>query len=214
MKLYQFPLSHYSAKVKIVLLEKGLKFAEPAIPGGGLKSPEFLAINPLGKIPFLQDGSFGIGESEVIVEYLEDRYPQPPLLPPDPEGRARSRWLSRFNDLYLAPQLTVFYRALADGRASQPEFAVEVDRLHQLVTVLEGQINPAPYFCGEQFTLADAALALPTFYVGLLSGLVGKPVAAADMPKLAAWFTAVKERPSVAQVLALAEAALPNALPK
>lgn len=105
MKLYQFPYSHYSAKVKIVLLEKGLAFETPALTAGYLHSPKFLALNPLGKVPFLQDGDFGIGESEVIVEYLEDRYPEPALLPRTPKARARSRWLSRFHDLYLGPQL-------------------------------------------------------------------------------------------------------------
>lgn len=208
MKLYQFPYSHYSAKVKIALLEKGLSFETPEFGWDYLKSPEFLAINPLGKVPFLQDGDFGIGESEVIIEYLEDRYPEPPLLPPTPEDRARSRWLSRFHDLYLAPQLTTLYFALSDGRAGKPDFAPEVDRLHELVALLEGRIEPAPYFLGTQFTLADATYPLSCVYIRMLSAAHGKPVPDSAMPKLAAWFAAVKERPAVARVLAAADAAL------
>lgn len=208
MKLYQFPYSHYSAKVKIALLEKGLSFEAPELTWEYLKSPDFLAMNPLGKVPFLQDGDFGIGESEVIVEYLEDRYPQPALLPATPEDRARCRWLSRFHDLYLGPQLTTLYFALSDGRAGTPEFAVEVDRLHELVTLLEQRINPAPYFLGTQFTLADASFALSFVYIGMLSAAHGKPVPESAMPRLAAWFAAARARPSVAGVLAAAEAAL------
>ncbi len=208
MKLYQFPYSHYSAKVKIALLEKGLSFEAPELSWEYLKSPEFLALNPLGKVPFLQDGDFGIGESEVIVEYLEERYPQPALLPATPEARARSRWLSRFHDLYLGPQLTTLYFALSDGRAAKPEFAVEVHRLHELVALLESQIDPAPYFLGSQFTLADASLALSYVYIGMLSGAHGKPVPESAMPRLSAWFSAVKDRPAVAQVLAAAAASL------
>lgn len=208
MKLYQFPYSHYSAKVKIALLEKGLRFETPELTWEYLKSPEFLALNPLGKVPFLQDGDFGIGESEVIVEYLEERYPQPALLPATPEARARCRWLSRFHDLYLGPQLSTLYFALKDGRAAKPEFAVEVDKLHELVAMLEAQIKPAPYFLGSQFTLADASLALAYVYIGMLSGAHGKPVPESAMPRLTAWFAAVKERPSVAQVLAAAAASL------
>ena len=208
MKLYQFPYSHYSAKVKIALLEKGLEFEAPELTWEYLKSPEFLAMNPLGKVPYLQDGDFGIGESEVIVEYLEERYPQPALLPATPEARAKCRWLSRFHDLYLAPQLTTLYFALSDGRAGTPAFAPEVERLHELVALLESRIEPAPWFLGEQFTLADASMALSCAYIGMLSGAHQKPVPESAMPRLAAWFAAVRQRPAVARVLAAAEASL------
>jgi len=208
MKLYQLPYSHYSAKVKIALLEKGLAFETPALPANYHSAPEFLALNPLGKVPFLQDGAFGIGESEVIAEYLEDRYPQPPLLPATPEARARSRWLSRFHDLYLGPQLSTLYFALSDGRAGKPECAVEVDRLHELVALLESQIEPAPYFLGSQFTLADASFVLSFWYIGLLSKAHGKPVSDAAMPRLVQWFATVSQRSSAAAVLKAAELSL------
>jgi glutathione S-transferase len=208
MKLFQLPYSHYSSKVKIVLLEKGLAFEAPELALGYQKSAEFLALNPLGKVPFLQDGDFGIGESEVIAEYLEDQYPQPSLLPSTPQDRARSRWLSRFHDLYLGPQLSTLYFALSDGRAGKPEFEVEVDRLHELVTLLESQIDPAPYLLGQQFTLADASLVLSYWYIGLLSKAHGKPIADEAIPRLANWFAAVKQRASVASVLKAAEISL------
>lgn len=208
MKLFQLPYSHYSSKVKIALFEKGLAFDAPPLTAGYQKSPEYLALNPLGKVPFLQDGDFGIGESEVIVEYLEEQYPQPPLLPSAPQDRARSRWLSRFHDLYLAPQLTTLYAALYDGRVGKPEFAVEVERLHELVAMLESHIQPAPYLLGSQFSLADASFALSYWYIGLLSKAHGKPVLDADIPRLAAWFTAIQQRASVASVLKEAELSL------
>lgn len=208
MKLFQFPHSHYSAKVTIALLEKGLVFDAPALTSAYPKSPEFLALNPLGKFPFLQDGDFGIGESEVIVEYLEDRYPQPALLPSTPEGRARSRWISRFHDLYLGPQLSTLYFGLSDGRASDPAFAAEVDKLHELMALLESHVAPTPYLLGESFTLADASLVLSFWYVGLLSKAYHKPVLDTAIPKLAQWFAAVQQRASVIQVLEKAQASL------
>lgn len=208
MKLYQFPISHYSSKVHIVLLEKGLSFEAPPLTWAFLKSPEFLAMNPLGKVPFLQDGGFGIGESEVIVEYLEERYPKPAMLPTTIEARARSRWLSRFHDLYLGPQLSTLYFALSDGRVGQPGFEVEVERLHQLIALLEAQIDPSPYLMGSQFTLADASFAVSFLYIGMLSNAHGKPVEKHAMPRLVSWFDAVKTRPSVSTVLAATTAAL------
>lgn len=208
MKLYQLPYSHFSAKVTIALLEKGLAFEAPDLGAGYQKTPEFLALNPLGKVPFLQDGDFGIGESEVIVEYLEDRYPHPALLPGTPKERAHSRWLSRFHDLYLGPQLSMLYFALSDGRAGKPEFQPEVDRLHELVALLESQIAPAPYFLGSQFTLADASFVLSYWYISLLSKAHGKPIPDAAMPRLADWFAAVKQRASADRVLKAAEISL------
>lgn len=208
MKLYQLPYSHNCAKVKIALLEKGLAFEAPDLPAGYLRSAEFLALNPLGKVPYLQDGDFGIGESEVIVEYLEERYPQPPLLPPTIEGRARSRWLSRYHDLYLGPQLSTLFFALQDGRAGKLEFEPEIDRLFEQVAQLEALIEPSPYLMGAQFTLADAPYALSYHYILVLTAAHQRPLTPAQMPKLSAWFDAVSQRPAVAQVLAAAKASL------
>ena len=208
MKLYQYPYSHNCAKVKIALLEKGLTFEMPPVDGAFLRSPAFLARNPLGKVPFLEDGAFELGESEVIVEYLEDRYPTPALLPPTVEGRARSRWYARFHDMYLGPQLSTLFFALSNGRKDEPGFSVEVDRLFELVAMLEAQIAPAPYLMGEQFTLADAPYALSYHFILLLSAAHGRPLTEAQMPKLAAWFAAVSQRPSVAAVMDAAKAAL------
>ena len=208
MQLFQFPFSHNCAKVKIALIEKGLAFDLPLVDAALLRSPEFLAMNPLGKVPLLVDGEFAIGESEVIVEYLEDRYPQPPLLPATVEGRARSRWLSRFHDMYLGPQLSTLYFALSDGRAGKPEFAPEVERLVALVAMLEALVDPQPYFLGKQFTLADAPYALSYYFILTLSAAHGRPLTEVEMPKLARWFESVSARPSVETVLQAAKLAL------
>lgn len=209
IKLYQLPYSHYSAKVKIVLLEKDIPFESPLLTAEWMKSKEWFTLNPLGKVPFLQDGDFEIGESEVIVEYLEEAYPLPKMLPDESQQRAYSRWLSRFHDLYLGPQLSTLYFALSDGRAGRPEFGVEVDRLYELLAILESRIEPSPFFLGEQFTLADASYCLSYIYILMLSGAHQRPVSETrDIPKLSQWFSAVHNRKSVAPILAAAKAAL------
>ncbi len=208
MQLFQYPYSHNCAKVKIALLEKGLTFETPTVDSALLRSSAFLAMNPLGKVPVLEDGAFAIGESEVIVEYLEDRYPNPPLLPQSAEGRARSRWYSRFHDLYLGPQLSTLYFALSDGRAGLPEFAAEVERLFALVALLEAHVDPRPYLLGEQFTLADAPYVLSYHFIQILSAAHGRPLTDAHMPRLARWFAVASLRPSAASVLTAAKAAL------
>jgi len=99
---YATSLSNYSAKVRIALCVKGVAFQEIS-PPGGYRSASYREIAPMGTIPALQlDGQL-ISESEVILEYLEDRYPDPPMRPQDPLECAQLRFRSRFHDLYFEP---------------------------------------------------------------------------------------------------------------
>src|SRR5271169_4158608 len=105
MKLYSRDLSNFSGKSRIVIYEKGLN-VEMVDPPGGIGSAEYKKLNALGKIPALQlDNGQVIAESEVINEYLEDKFPEKSLLPKDAEGRAKVRSFSRFHDLYLDPPM-------------------------------------------------------------------------------------------------------------
>ena len=93
MKLYNMYLSNFASKCRIAINEKGAKIEIVPIPGGDLKSPEYLKIYPMGKTPSLETSGQILGESEVINEYLEEKFPQRALLPKDAEGRARVRSL-------------------------------------------------------------------------------------------------------------------------
>lgn len=211
MRLYQFAYSHHCAKVRIVLLEKGIPHELPPIPGGSTRSPEFLAQNPLGKVPFLVDGPLGLAESEVIVEYLEDTVPEPAMLPPGAADRARSRWLSRFHDLYFGKQLSVLYAALSEGRRDDPTMGAEVDEMYRLTDMLEASIAPAPFFFGERFGISDASFALSVMYLDMLTAAYGRPYPTERAPRLRAWYEVACGRPAVAQVLAECRAALGQA---
>src|SRR5437867_10391195 len=109
MKLYNMNLSNFASRCRILIYEKGAAVDIVAIPGGDLKSPEYLKIYPMGKTPSLEVNGRMMGESEVINEYLEEKFPEKPLLPKDAEGRARSRGISRFHDLYLEPPLRALF---------------------------------------------------------------------------------------------------------
>jgi glutathione S-transferase len=88
--LYEHPLSSYAQKVKITLREKGIAFkAElPEDFGTGRADGPFAAINPRAEVPVLIDGPTQIFDSTVIMEYIEERWPEPPLLPREPPARA------------------------------------------------------------------------------------------------------------------------------
>jgi glutathione S-transferase len=112
MKLYNMNLSNFATKSRIVIYDKGLNIEIAAIPGNNLKSPEYLKINPLGKTPALDADGMVVAESEIINEYLEEKFPSPPLLPKSPEDRARVRTFTRFHDLYLEPPLRALFGQL------------------------------------------------------------------------------------------------------
>jgi hypothetical protein len=98
VRLYSEQVSNFTARCRIVIGEKGLHEIEIVSPPlEYLNSSEFLKINQLGKLPALEiDGSTSLFEPEVINEYLEERFPQTPLMPPDPLARARARLICRF----------------------------------------------------------------------------------------------------------------------
>src|SRR3989304_4551204 len=105
IKLYTFPPSTNSRKVRIALLEKGLEFERINVDLSKReqKNPEYLKIHPSGQVPALDDEGFVVYDSTVINEYLEDEYPYPPLMPKDSEGRARARMMEDFRDTHFNP---------------------------------------------------------------------------------------------------------------
>jgi glutathione S-transferase len=192
LKLYGALASPYVARVVMAARLKGLAVELAFPPGGGLKSAEFLALNPLGKIPALDDGGRVLVESAVILEYLEEKYPQKPLLPEDLYERARVRTLARFVDLYLAPHASVLLRnmnpATRDAAAVEPAKAALAQGLGHFEPFLVG-----PYAAGNALTLADCTM-LPTFdlvqnRIAPAHGL-GDPLA--GTPKLAAWWSTMR----------------------
>ncbi len=208
MILYQMPISHYCGKVRIVLAEKGVGFDMPALPGESTRSPEFLAINPFGKVPVLDDEGRVIGESEAICEYLEEKFPVPRMLPDDLGERAESRWLSRIHDLYLAPRLSTLFGGVLSDRIQDPEMLREFDTLLEQLDIIENAVSPHPCFFGERFCLSDAAYCLSFWYALGLADRYGSPLPADRYPRLFEWFAAASAKPTVAQVIDDAKKAL------
>src|SRR5262249_54979828 len=123
-----------------------------------------------------------------------------PLLPPDPDGRARVRAVSRFVDLYLEPSLYVLFpqvlAAEKDHQLIATTFVTVGQRLDQLTALL----GPGPYAVGSSFTLADCSLAPVMLYTQLTLQILDGPPFTDGRPRLAAWWTNVQQRPSVQRV--------------
>jgi glutathione S-transferase len=208
MKLYNMNLSNFASKCRLAIYEKGAPVEIVPIPGGELKSPEYLKVYPLGKTPALQVDGQIIGESEVINEYLEDKFPQKPLLPRDPEGRAKSRGISRFHDLYLEPPLRAMFPQVSAKEKDQKLIAEKLAEVKARLDQLETMLTDGPYALGDTFTFADCALAPTCFFMNLMLPMIGAPAFTEGRPKIAAWWAKVQERPTVQKVFAEQQAAL------
>lgn len=202
MKLYSMNLSNFATKSRIAIYDKGLHIEITAIPGNNLKAPEYLKLNPLGKIPVLDADGIIIAESEVINEYLEDKFPSPPLLPKTAEGRAHVRSFTRFHDLYLEPPLRALVGQLNPKSRDDKVVNERLTEFNQRLDQLETMLSPNGFATGAEFTLADCALAPTMFFAtNMLPGFGAKP-ALEGRPKLEAWWAHVQTRPSVKKALA------------
>jgi len=196
-KLYDAPLSPFSARCRIQIYAKGLAI-EVAPPPGGVGSDEFRRICPLGKVPALDLGPGQVlPESEVICEYLEDAHPTPPMRPSDPLARARGRLLSRFVDLYLVPPLTALFGQVnpktRDAKLVSDKLAELLMRLDQL----EGLVGPGPYAADRTLGLADCALAPIFFFLVRLVPILGGADPLSTRPRLHALDARLLEHPAV-----------------
>ena len=208
MKLYNMNLSNFATKSRLVVYEKGANIEIAEVPGGP-GSPEYRKINPLGKIPALDADGVIVAESEVINEYLEEKFPNPPLLPKTPEARAHVRSFSRFNDLYLDPPLRALFAHLNPKSRDEKVVNEKLTELQGRIDQLEMMIAaPGNFAAGPDFTLADCALAPTSFFLtNMLPGFGAKPPLE-NRPKLAAWWAKVQTRPSVSKALGEMGAAL------
>ncbi|PNH05761.1 putative glutathione S-transferase BZ2 [Tetrabaena socialis] len=162
LALYDDPHSEYSAKVKVALRGKGIDFDLLSLPCGSSRSPEYLALNPLGKIPALVVTNIRTGakdvvvESEVILEYLEDlQLPgAAPLLPVEPLARSKARLISRYHDLYLEPALRRLYSQVAPATRDDGVVAEAVPALLARLSELQSLLPDLP---GRAFALTSEA---------------------------------------------------------
>lgn len=161
MRLYGGLASNYVARVVLFARLKGLALV-PEMPAGGIKSPEYLARNPMGKMPVLEVDGTVIPESEVICEFLEDLHPGTGGLPGTPAERARARLIARVHDVYLAPASSALFRNLNPAKRDEAAVSGAKSAAETGFGYLEHFVVAAPFAAGSQLSLADCAL-LPTF---------------------------------------------------
>jgi glutathione S-transferase len=201
LKLCGFRISNYHNKVRIVLLEKGIAFEEDAAQAPQ-QTDEYLARSPMGKAPFLElDGGRRLSESQVICEYLEEAYPDKPLLPQDPYERAKVRELIVHMELHLelvARRLygSVFFkREISDAakRAVEKDLAKGARAFRQLARF-------DPYVAGKELTLADCAAFVHLPVVSLASKLAYGRDFLEELAQVKPYLQRLGERPAFQRV--------------
>ena len=154
LTLCGFGASNYHNKVKLVLLEKGIAFEEE-LAWVGETDP---AASPLGKVPYLKTDKGSVCESTVMVEYIEQQYPQHPLIPKDAFEAAKVRELMIFLDLHLELVARNLYgEAFFGGKVSDSVKEKIGAQLEKNVAAFAQLAQFSPFMYGDQLTLADCA---------------------------------------------------------
>ena len=166
MKLYSYFRSSAAYRVRIALNFKGLPYEMVPIhltkDGGRQHTPEFRAINPQARVPALElPGGEVLTQSLAIIEYLEDIHPEPPLLPADALGRAKSRAIAQLIacDIHPLNNLIALQYLKRQLKHEQPD--IDTWYRHWITVgfaALEKSLASGPYACGSQVTLADVCL--------------------------------------------------------
>ena len=187
--------STFSSKTKVVLEEKGLPYRVERVRIGDVwkKVPEVLAKNPLGKVPWIEDGEITIYDSSVINEYLNDRHPEPPLLPVDPVARARARALENYADEIIlsvhVPRIWMPLWSPPDQRDNAAIAKARAELGERALPFVEERLEGREYLA-DAFSLADVP------FMSLAMVLQVDGMSLDGLPNLAAYLERLRQRPS------------------
>lgn len=204
MIVYGSTLSPYVRKCMVFAAEKGLEL-ELKFVGPGSPDPAFREVSPFGKIPGFRDGDFTLADSTAIVTYLEAKFPEPNLIPLEPQPRARTIWFDELADtIMMAAGSAIFGNRFVKPRVMQlpcdhaAADQAENEQLPPIFAYLERTIPDSGFLVEDRLTLADIAITSPLATLGC----IGVCVDAARYPRTAAYVDAIHARPSFAAILA------------
>lgn len=152
MTLYSGSADIYSHRVRIVLAEKGVAYDVINIESRG-KPEDLFELNPYGTVPTLVDRELALYEANIITEYLDERFPHPPLMPVYPVARAKARLIIHRFDREWGPLV----RKVETGKGN--DIRVAAKELATYVSQLMPVFSTSTYFMGDEFTLVDCCLA-------------------------------------------------------
>jgi glutathione S-transferase len=199
LKLYDFKSSPNCQRVKVVLEEKKIPYETINIDlrAGEQKTPDYLKINPYGKVPALADNDTILYESCIINEYLDEKYSTPRLMPSDPAQRAKARILVDFGLTQMDPVYTKLRMEMVKDEKERSQETINAAKqdIKKRLQHLEQELGNKEYLLGD-FSLVDADL-IPRFTRLEGFGVLPDPA----LPGLGKYLQRMKERPSVKAIL-------------
>ena len=194
LRVYYHPLSTFSQRVRISLLEKDIpaELVEVDLPGRAQFQPEYLSKNPYGRVPAIDEDGWALYESTAILEYLEAMRASPPLLPPDARDRARVAMHMKLCDLeFSGPARTILLpkRFLPRERWNLEPMEKARAKIEKHLSILEAEIRGKDYLAANRFTLADVCYAPFLQFLPTLEVTPGQAIQS--------WAGRIVERPSV-----------------
>ncbi len=204
LMLHGRPRSNYYNAVKATLIEKGIEFEEviETLP----PTEEFLKLSPMSKVPCLVTPSGPITETTAILEYLEETYPDVPMMPTDAYARAKLRELCKSMELYIEWAARRGYGALRGADVPDHEKAGIKTTLTQSTKAIAHLASFSPWIGGKDFTYADVFGYCMLMYAIMSAQANAGMDLLAEIPGSADWFSRVEQRPSMQRVLADAKA--------
>lgn len=201
LKLYDSPECPFCQKTRIVLAEKDLSFETVPVDlqAGEQKRPEFLKLNPFGKVPVLIDDEVIVYDSTIINEYLEDEYPHPQLMPSDSAARARVRTFEDYADNAFIPLTGTIMRELRKPEAERDQEKLTTSRqqVARMLAVIDGSLAGRNWLVGN-FSLADVAFA-PRVVILPALGVTLDP----EWRNVAGWIQRLNQRASIHDLVGL-----------
>ena len=202
-RLYHYPLSPFSRKVRLCLAEKKIE-VELVEERYWEQSPEFLRRNPAGMIPVLKHGSLMMSESQAICEYLEETHPTPPLMPRDPEGRYEVRRLVAWFDGKFNEEVTtkllgerVFRKIKGNGYPDSANVKAGAKAIKFHLDYMAWILDKRRWLAGNEMTLADFAAAAHLSCLDYISDVDWNRNATVKD-----WYAKIKSRPAFRSILA------------
>lgn len=200
LRIHYHPFSTFSRRVRIALLEKKIphELVEIDMVARQHRSPEYLALNPYGRVPTLEEDGFVLYESTAILEYLELTRPDPPLVPADPRGRALAAMHVKLCDIQLARQTsTIIFpkRFLPKERWDEKAMAQAKTEIEKHLEIVAGQLGSKQYLVADKYGMVEVCYTPLVQFLDLME-IVPPPPVAAWVERMLSRDSAVQTKPA------------------